>query len=327
MNGQNFRIGVIGAGHIAEKIVRTLTEMAGFECRAIASRSLKKAEAFACAYGIQKAYGSYEELLKDSDIDLVYIATPHSHHYDVTKKAVLAGKPCLVEKAFMPNARMAEELLRLSEERGVFLAEAIWPRYQPSRRIIDRIISEGEIGEVKLINGSLAYMTSHKERIIRPELCGGALLDVGVYALNFMFMIHDAPIQSISTSCIRSESGVDLTNSMSFIFEDGVMANLQSSACCDTDKLGIVSGTEGFLTVDNINNPQLIRVYAHRGELIREIRVPEQISGYEYQFSACREAISAGLVEPADMPHSEILKLMRIMDRLRHEWGVVYPMD
>lgn len=324
---KTFHVGIVGAGHIAEKIARTISKMQGFDCLAIASRSLEKAQAFAEKFSIERAYGSYEELLEDADVDLLYIATPHSHHFDITKKAILAGKPCIVEKAFMPNARMTEEILKLSAEKGVFVAEAIWPRYQPARRIINEIIGSGEIGEVKIINGSLAYSISHVDRIIKPELCGGALLDVGVYALNFMFMVHDTTIKSITTSCIKSDSGVDFQNAMSFIFEDGVMANLQSSACCETDKLGVVSGTKGFLTVDNINNPQLIRVFAHRGDLIKEVRVPEQISGYEYEFMACRDAMAAGQIEPADMPHAETLKVMKIMDHLRHEWGVVYPMD
>ena len=122
------RVGIIGAGWIAEKAAITLGPLTECEAYAIASRSLDKAEAFAKQWNIPKAYGSYAELIADPDVDLVYVATPHSHHYDVTKQALLAGKPCLVEKAFMANYRQAKEIVDLARERKVFLAEAIWTR-------------------------------------------------------------------------------------------------------------------------------------------------------------------------------------------------------
>ena len=125
------RVGIIGAGWIAEKAAITLNGLKECECYAIASRSLEKAEAFAKTWKIRKSYGSYAELIADPDVDLVYVATPHSHHYDVTKEALLADKPCLVEKAFMANARQTKEIIELAHERKVFLAEAIWTRYQP----------------------------------------------------------------------------------------------------------------------------------------------------------------------------------------------------
>ena len=200
-----FKVGIIGAGWIAEKAAITLAGMAGFQCYAIASRSQQKADAFARQWDVEKAYGSYSALLDDDQVDLVYVATPHSHHYDVTLEALEKGRACLVEKAFM--------------------------------------------------------------------------------------------------------------------------ANLQSAANCVGDNIGVLSGTDGNLILDNVNNPQKITVNTHDRVFVEEIHVPEQITGYEYQFYACRDAMQAGLLEPPQMPWEEILYIMQLMDGLRREWGVVYPMD
>jgi predicted dehydrogenase len=321
------RIGIIGAGWIAEKAAITLNGLANCEAYAIASRSIEKAEAFAKQWKMKRAYGSYAELIADPDVDLVYVATPHSHHYDVTREALLANKPCLVEKAFMANYRQAKEIVDLSRERGVFLAEAIWTRYQPAVGIVRNLISSGRIGTPRLVTATLGYSMGDKPRIMRPDLCGGALLDLGVYALNFVRMFFDADIVSMESQCVKSQTGMDLTNAMSLVLSDGVLCNLQSSAACVGDNIGVIAGTDGNLIIDNINNPQKITVNTHDREFVEDIHVPKQITGYEYQFVACRQAIIDGLLEPREMPLEETLYIMELMDGFRKKWGVKYPMD
>ena len=315
-------IGIIGAGHIAGKIARTLAQTEGVDCLAIGSRSLEKAQAFAASFGVPRAYGSYSELIEDPDVDLVYVATPHSHHFDVTMEAIRKGKPCLVEKAFMANARQTKEVLDLSKEKGVFVAEAIWTRYQPAAQIINRLISYGKVGRVRMISATLAYSIEDKPRVMLPELCGGALLDLGVYALNFVRMVCPNHIEKIDSQCILSDTGVDLTESVSITLSGGIMANIQSSACCAGYNTAVVAGSEGYLVIDNVNNPQRISIYAKGGIFKEEIVVPDSISGYEYEFLACKDAISKGLTEPKEMPHDEILFIMELMDDLRSKWGV-----
>lgn len=321
------RVGIIGAGWIAEKAAITLNGMTDCAAYAIASRSLEKAEAFARQWNIPKAYGSYAELIADADVDLIYVATPHSHHYDVTREALLAGKPCLVEKAFMANLRQASEIVDLARERKVFLAEAIWTRYQPALGIVRQQIADGRIGTPKLITATLGYSMGQKPRIMRPDLCGGALLDLGVYALNFVRMFTDADITTIDGHCVKSDTGMDLTNAITLLLSDGLLANVQSSAACVGDNIGVIAGTEGNLIIDNINNPQRITVNKRDRVFVEEIHVPQQITGYEYQFSACRQAMEEGLLEPREMPHAETLYIMQLMDGLRAKWGVRYPMD
>ncbi len=326
INDGQLRVGIIGAGWIAEKAAITLDGLANCEAYAIASRSKEKAEAFAEKWKIRKAYGSYSELIADPSVDLVYVATPHSHHYDVTREALLAGKPCLVEKAFMANLRQAKEIVELARERKVFLAEAIWTRYQPVVKMMRDLISS-RIGTPRLVTATLGYSMGDKPRIMRADLCGGALLDLGVYALNFVRMFFDADIVSITSQCVKSQTGMDLTNAMTLVLSDGVLCNLQSSAACVGDNIGVIAGTDGNLIVDNINNPQKITVNGPDRTYIETIRVPQQITGYEYQFIACRQALIDGLLEPKEMPLEETLYIMELMDGLRKDWGVKYPMD
>ena len=320
------RVGIIGAGWIAEKAAITLNGLEHCEANAIASRSKEKADAFADKWKMRKAYGSYSELIADPDVDLVYVATPHSHHYDVTREALLAGKPCLVEKAFMANHRQAKDIVELAREQKVFLAEAIWTRYQPVVAMMRQLIAS-RIGTPRLVTATLGYSMGDKPRIMRADLCGGALLDLGVYALNFVRMFFDADIVSLTSQCVKSQTGMDLTNAMTLVLSDGVLCNLQSSAACVGDNIGVIAGTEGNLIIDNINNPQKITVNGPDRTYIETIHVPQQITGYEYQFIACRQALIDGLLEPCEMPLEETLYIMALMDGLRKEWGVKYPMD
>ena len=320
------RVGIIGAGWIAEKAAITLNGLTDCEAYAIASRSKEKAEAFAEKWKMRKAYGSYSELIADPSVDLVYVATPHSHHYDVTREALMAGKPCLVEKAFMANYRQAKEIVTLARERKVFLAEAIWTRYQPVVAMMRELIGS-RIGTPKLLTATLGYSMGDKPRIMRADLCGGALLDLGVYALNFVRMFFDADILRITSQCVKSQTGMDLTNAMTLTLSNGVLCNLQSSAACVGDNIGVIAGTDGNLIIDNINNPQKITVNGPDRTYIETISVPQQITGYEYQFVACRQALIDGLLEPKEMPLEETLYIMQLMDGLRKDWDVRYPMD
>lgn len=318
-----FNVGIIGAGHIAEKAAKTLAAMDDMQCLAIGSRSLEKAQAFAAQFGVARAYGSYAELLADPDVQLVYIATPHSHHFAVAKDAVLAGKPCLIEKSFMLNAVEAATLLALAREKGVFVAEAIWPRYLPVRQMAREVLASGVIGKPVMVTASLAYDVSDKERVLKPELGGGALLDLGVYVLNFIRMYCDSPIARLNTTCIRSETGVDASEVVTMVLEDGTLATVQASAWSQGDNQGVIAGTTGYLVFDDLINPTCLRVCRKRHIVEKEIPVPPQITGFEYQFRACKESIEAGLLEPPQMPHSEILFIMHLMDRLRAEWGLL----
>lgn len=323
----SLRVGILGAGHIAEKMAKTIVAMPDVTILAVASRSMERAHDFAARYAIERAYDSYETLVTDPDVDLVYVATPHSHHYQHARLALEHDKPVLVEKAFTANAREAAELIRLAHERGVFMTEAIWTRYMPMSQVIGEKMESGVIGEARLLTATLCYMMEHKERILRPELCGGALLDLGVYVLNFARMYFGSDIVRTVSSAQLWPTGVDMQECISLCYADGRMANLQAGALTFNDKQGIISGTEGYIRVDNINCPRLIEIYRNDVCVERIVAPEDMISGYEYQLRECKRCLENGLIESPMMPHSETLAIMQQMDALRAEWGVRYPMD
>lgn len=321
-------IGIIGAGWIADKMAETLAgKPQDCQVYAIASRSLAKAQQFASHWDIPVAYGSYEEMVCDPKVDLVYIATPHSHHYAHTKLALEHGKPCLVEKAFMANARETREILALAKEKGIFITEAIWTRYQPARRMVQELIDGGAIGRPRHISASLCYPMEQKERIVRPDLCGGALLDLGVYSINFARMFFSEEWAAVHSHCMKNDTGIDLIDHITVDYASGMMAHLEASACNAFSNNGIIGGDKGWIVVDNVNNPGFISLFNADRHLVNVQAVPPRVTGYEYQVFACKEALEKGWLESPYMPHAETLRVMEIMDDLRKEWGIVYPMD
>lgn len=324
---QKLKVGILGAGHIAQKMATTLMGMKEAELYAVAARELSRAEQFANEFHAQKAYGNYEALADDPDIDLIYIATPHSHHFGPARMCLLKGKPVLCEKAFTANAREAKELIRIAQEKQVFLAEAIWTRYMPFSRTIRELTESGIIGKPMMLTASLGYPIAHKERIVRLELCGGALYDLGVYPINFALMTFGNDLEKITSTCMKNEAGVDMQNSITFTYRDGRMAVMQTTAFCASDRQGIISGDKGYLVIDNINNPQQAVVYNTDHQETGRYTCPPQITGFEYQVLEAAEAIRQGAIEPASMPHAETLRVMRMLDSLRQEWGIRFPMD
>lgn len=314
------KIGIMGAGAIANTVSRTLEQMPEVTCYGIASRDLERAEAFAKEHGYEKAFGSYEELLSDPEVELIYIATPHSHHFEHMKLCIEHKKPVLCEKAFCETAEQAKEILELSREKKVYVAEAIWPRYQPSRKLINDALSSGLIGKVHTLTANLSYPISHVERIIRPELAGGALLDLGVYGINFMLMHFGEDIERVESSVRFSETGVDSDESITAFYRDGRMAVLTHSIYARSDRKGIFYGEKGYLVVENINNPSEINLYDTEDRLMKHIDVPKQISGYEYEFLESIRCVEKGQTESDSMPLSESVKLMEWMDLVRKGW-------
>jgi len=321
------KIGILATGAIAGKMAITLQGMKGVEMYAVASRNLQKAKEFAEKWNFTRFFGSYEAMLEDDQIDLVYIATPHSEHYANARLCLLKGKPVLCEKAFTANARQAEELLNLSKERNVFIAEAIWIRYIPFYKTINEVLAGGIIGEPKMLSANLGYPIAGKERLRQPALAGGALLDIGIYPLNFASMVFGTDIKEISSSCVKLDTGMDAQHSITLTFNDGKMAVLHSTILAKTDRQGIISGEKGHIIVENINNPQRITVVTGDYEVVAQYDCPPQITGYEYEVYAAMEALKNGWIESPYMPHAETLRIMRLMDGLRKEWGVHYPFD
>ena len=321
------KIGIMGTGRIASVLANTMLQMPQVVLMGAASRSLEKAEEFAARFSIERAYGSYEELAKDPDIQLIYIATPHSEHCSNAKLCLENGKHVLCEKAFAANYAQAKEMTDLAEEKNLMITEAMWVRYMPMAKTLKEVLNSGIIGEPMTLTANLCYLVSDKPRLVKPELAGGALLDVGVYTLNFASIVFGDDITDIQSSVIKTDSGVDAQNSITLCYPGGKMAILNSSLQVLSDRMGIIYGTKGYLVVENVNNFESIHVYNTDRELIETHIRPEQISGYEYQIEASGEAIRNGWTECPQMPHKATLDVMKVMDELRRQWGIRYPFE
>jgi predicted dehydrogenase len=321
------KIGVLGAGKISHSTVPAMVALEEIECWAVASRSLEKAQAFAEKYGFRKAYGSYEEMLSDAEVELVYVATPHSHHFEHMMLCMEHGKAVLCEKAFTMNAVQARKVMEYAKEHGIFAAEAIWPRYMPSRKIIDDVIASGVIGKVNTLTANLSYVIHEVPRIYRPELAGGALLDIGVYGINFALMHFGTDIERVESSVQMTPTGVDAMETITIFYKDGRMAVLTHSIYARSDRKGIIHGDKGYIVVENINNPQSVSVFDTEDQLIAHYEVPEQINGYEYEFAECARALKEGRTESWSMPLEDSVFVMEFMDSLRKQWGMIYPQE
>lgn len=321
------KFAILAPGKIAHAMAKTVSRLEEVECYAVASRSYERAKEFAEQWNFQKAYGSYEELAKDPEVELIYVASPHSHHYEHAKLCMENGKSVLVEKAFTVNAAQAEELVALSKEKGVLLAEAIWTRYMPSRKMIDDLLETGIIGEVTSLSANLGYILDKVERMQSPELAGGALLDLAVYPINFALMAFHDKIKNVDTTAVMSPRGVDWMNTITLTFEDGKMAALYSNMLALTDREGVINGNKGYIEVQNINNCEEIRVFDVDRKMIARYTVPEQITGYEYEVLSCIRALKEGKIECEEMPHSETLRVMHLMDEIRAKWNLKFPCE
>ncbi len=323
-----YNIGILGAGHIAGVIAETLKRMNGFCPYAIASRDPERAKEFAEKYEIEKCYDSYDELLADPDVELVYIATVNSTHVELAKKALDAGKPVFVEKPFSYNSVTAKELLDYAAERELYCGEAMWLRFNPLMISLADQIKKGLIGDPRTIVANIGYNLAGIERILKPELGGGAILDIGIYPFVAIFMLMGGtPTQVTSDPPLVTNTGVDVYSTVYMKYPQGRSAIAITTAMSKMDNTLTVYGTHGHLVIDNVNNPTKVTVYGPDGNPKMEL-TPENkdYNGYEYEFKAAREAAIVGKLENKENTRSMILGLYQFTDILRKIWNTVFPL-
>lgn len=316
------KIGILGTGAIAGRMAVTLRQMEDVECYAAASRTLQRAEGFCAANGFQRAYGSYEELVTDEEVDLIYIATPHSEHFRNMMLCIEHGRPVLCEKSFTLDASEARRIQAAAKEHGVYVTEALWSRFMPSRTLIEVALMSGLIGEVRSLTANLSLPIAHKERIQRAELGGGALLDIGIYGLNFALTYFGTDIDHVVSSAQLTGQGMDAMESITLHYRNGRMAVLTHDIYTRSDRRGVFQGDKGYMVIENIINPSAIRVYDLTDKLIQDIAIPEQISGYEYEVYESLTCIETGRLESFSMTLDDTIFRMELMDSLREKWGV-----
>lgn len=339
---KNLKFAILGCGFIAGKMAEAVKALEnksmGVELYAAAARDLKRAEDFAKQYGVQKFYGSYEKLAADPDVDLIYIATPHSHHYDHAKLCIGAGRNILVEKSFCANAKQATEIIAMAKDRGTFLCEAMWTRFLPALQTVRQWIDEGRIGEVLSVEAEFSLPLTQVERLVNPALAGGALLDLGIYCLTFadLFLNESGQgIAGIDAGCVKYETGVDATDWINLTYQNGKKARLKTSITSPSKNEGVIYGAAGRIRVINLNDMEELQLFDGAGNLTESVRPQRICNCYEYEVLACKKAIadkrsSAGSVGPwecPEMPHHKTMEIMELMDSLRERFGVSYPFE
>lgn len=310
------RWGILGTGGIA----RTFTEdllLLGHKVAAVGSRAPHTAQAFADRYGIGSAYGSYAELAADDQVDVVYVATPHSGHYDAARVCLEAGRGVLVEKPFTTNTADAEALVALARERGLFAMEAMWTRFNPIVTRLRELIAEGAIGDVKAVYADFSFAADYDpdHRLWAPELAGGALLDLGVYPVSFAWMLLGEPdsVQAVSTS---APTGVDANTGILLGYASGAVALLHCGLLGDSPQTATVVGTTGRVDVASPAwRPSAMTL--HRKGAEPEIITAELPGhGYTYQAEEVARCLAAGRTESAVMPLDETVAIVRALDQV-----------
>ena len=321
------RFGIIGAGNIADSMARTLSEMKEVCAYAISSREINRAKHLAEKYGFTVAYGSYDEMLQDEKVDVVYISTPNSHHFTHAKAALLHGKHVVCEKTFTLNEAQARGLCDLAKSNGLFLMEAMWTRFMPFVPKLQELLRCGAIGDLCSMNVTFGINRPDRERLFKAELGGGALLDLGLYPITFATLIFGRDIENIGSAAVLNSDGVDTQHIITLRYHDGKMAVLHSSVVANMSNQAIIYGTGGHIVVDRFWCAERILVYKDGEAKPQVYEFPFEINGYEYEIRAAVEDINAGLLENDRMPHTETLRMMRLYDGLRREWGIVFPQE
>lgn len=313
----NIRWGILATGGIAHALASDLGLVEGAERFAVASRSLEKAEEFKKLYGFKKAYGSYDELINDKDIDAIYIATPNTFHKELSIKCLNAGKAVLCEKPVSMNLKEIEEVIECARKNNKFFMEAMWTRFLPVINEVKKIISEGSIGEIRLIQADFGFKAPYdpKGRIYNKELGGGALLDVGVYPISFATMLlKKLPIDIKSVACM-SNTGVDKQVSMSLKYTDGEMASLTCAMNVETSQFAHIYGTKGKITLPYFF--RAVKAYAEVDGKEFTIEKPFEGKGYNYEINEVMRCLREGKIESDIMPWKDSIAVMRLMDQIR----------
>ena len=319
------RWGILSTGVIAKNFAETARRMGGVELTAVASRSAQSAEAFGEAYGIPKRYASYEALAADPEVDIVYVATPHSRHYADMKLLIGAGKHILCEKSFTTDAAQAVEVLRMARERGVFVMEAFWTKIITVYREVERLIAEGAIGEVRSVTAQYGYTTGREARKFDAALAGGTLLDIGVYAIGFACMMLGYSFDDVLSQLILNDAGTDATDAI-LLRRGRAVAQLTCGIGFNMPTHGAVYGTKGHIDIPEFKNPERVTLFVD-GEAPRVIEHPFEVNGYEYEIREAERCVSEGKLQSGLMTWEQTVSVMRIMDEVRRQNGMRFPFE
>ena len=325
------RWGILGSGKIAKKFAADLAWVQGAELVAVGARERASAEAFAEQFNIPHAHGSYLELVQDPAVDVIYVATPHSHHYEHGLMCLQHQKGALIEKAFTINARQAKELVRVAQQRGVFLMEAFWTRFLPHYLKTKEMIAESKVGNITSIIAEFGFKPTPpiSERIYDPRLGGGSLLDIGVYPVFLALDLLGKPAE-IHAWMTPATSGVDEQCGIQFKYKNGALAQLFSTFNTNLATCADIAGDGGRIRLTHRFHGPTTELEYYPDVVASRLAIAFETAkgnGYEYEAQHVTDCIKKGLVESPFRTHADTVLLMETLDEIRKLAGIHYPAD
>ena len=321
------KFGILGTGWIADKMADALSSVNGAQKYAVASRGGDKASAFAQKYGFEKSYGSYEALVADPDVDVVYIATPHNLHFENTMMCIDQGKNVLCEKPFAVNAHQVHQMIDHARNKGVFLMEAMWSRFLPHMIHAKQMVESGQLGKIHLLVADFCIhrpMTDPLDRKFNPELIGGALMDIGIYPVFLAQYILGAPLDQVSMAGL-GVTGVDLNCSSIYQYPGQTQAVLHSSFLAESGVKAAIYGEKGSLVFDSFWFMPGDLTFIDIDGKSTPIHFEKVSNGYNYEAEEVVRCIRAGLKQSPMMTWDDSIALIDRLDAIRHQCGIVYP--
>ena len=323
----NFNWGILGPGGIAKAFAEDLKKLDGHSIAAVGSRTLSNAQSFANTFG-GTAYGSYEELVADPQVDAIYVATPHPAHKENVILALNAGKPVLCEKPFAVNATEAQQMVDAANKNGVALMEAMWARFLPHYAQVREIIQSGVLGKIHTIHADHGQRLADQNipRLVEPTLAGGALLDLGIYPVSFAHMILGNP-SKITSSAVLTDKGVDAQTSMIFDYASGAQAVLNTTMIEQTPCRAVVAGLHGWLEIDRtFYNPASMRVVLNDGATTE---YPSSYIGHglREQAEVFKQLVTSGQQQSQILNWQDTVDIMKTLDQVRSQIGLKYPFE
>ncbi len=329
MERHQIKWGYMGAGRIASWFAEGMAAAKEAVLYAIGSRTLEKAKGFAEAYNVEKAYGSYEELVADPEVDIIYIAVPVRYHYECIKLAFDAGKNVLAEKSITVNASQARELMGLAKEKNLFFMEAMWTKCQPVYLKIQEWIQTGLLGEIRAVDARFYTKAGTGHRLFQHDLAGGALLDLGIYPITYACAVLGYAPKSIRCNGMVGSENVDYLDSIVLEYENGAFANLTCGLGNEKMTGLYIQGTKGRIRLEEETFFQAAKAEAYDmdNQAIAVFESPFLKNGYEYEAMEVMECLRQGKKESEKVPMTETLAVMEIMDECRRQIGLKFDFE